>query len=80
MSQFLKTNYAEESFEAALRLYKTADSLKHRVSDKRNVSYLNGLLLNYNNEVAINLKKQLKSNEKVFDQYEEKEWPILVCF
>ena len=56
---------SEKNFEAALRLYKTADSLKHRVSDKRNVSYLNALLLNYDNEVAINLKKQLKSNENL---------------
>lgn len=54
---------SEKNFEAALKLYKTADSLKNRVSDKRNVSYLNGLLLKYENETKLNLVKALKSKE-----------------
>ena len=54
---------SEKNFEAALKLYKTADSLKNRVSDKRNVSYLNGLLLKYENETKLNLVKTLKSKE-----------------
>ena len=54
---------SEKNFEAALKLYKTADSLKHRVSDKRNVSYLNGLLLKYENETKLNLVKELESKE-----------------
>ena len=54
---------SEKNFEAALKLYKTADSLKNRGSDKRNVSYLNGLLLKYENETKLNLVKALKSKE-----------------
>lgn len=53
----------DNDYKSALMLYKAADSLNNSVSDARNISYLNGLLLKYENETKLNLVKELESKE-----------------
>ena len=61
---FLSDIYKNDNdYKSALMLYKEADSLNNSVSDTRNISYLNGLLLKYENETKLNLVKELESKE-----------------
>ncbi|MCP4802703.1 MAG: tetratricopeptide repeat protein [Bacteroidetes bacterium] len=61
---FLSDIYKNDNdYKSALMLYKAADSLANSVSDTRNISYLDGLLLKYENETKLNLVKELESKE-----------------